>query len=132
MNNINIITSPDVIFSDTLTILAVHPSIALKEELQKQLANYAGGCNVYMFEHSSPSPADIDWLLTVFKTSNITLIDLDNSSSSVRNLASYMIAKPKTFWLTNTQETVYTHISRNRIYNLDFMSNLGGYFETEQ
>jgi hypothetical protein len=32
--------------------------------------------------------------------------------------------------LTNSQDTVYNHISKNRNYTLDFLSNLGGTIET--
>ena len=69
-------------------------------------------------------------MLTVFNVCNLCIIDLDNSSPQVRMLSSYFIAKPKTYWLTNGEDVVYTHISNNRIYDLDFMSQLGGYFET--
>ena len=38
-----------------------------------------------------------------------------------------MIAKPKTYWLTNATDIVYTHISSNRIYNISTISSaLGG------
>lgn len=132
MNNINVITAPDIIYSDTLSILAVHPSKAITQELQDQLSGYPGSCNVYIYEDNTEEPSSIDWLLNVFKLSNVVILDLDNASPKVRTLSSYFIAKPKTYWLTNSTETVYTHLSRNRVYNLDFMSNLGGYFETEQ
>jgi hypothetical protein len=53
--------------------------------------------------------------------------------SWARDLLSYMIAKNKTYWLTNSQDSVYNSLSSNRVYNLDFLSNIGdNNFETEQ
>ena len=130
MNKINIITPPDKIFSDCLNILLIHPSESIKNELQNILENYENSCNIYVYENKTYDPNEIDWLLTVFNVCNLCIIDLDNSSPQVRMLSSYLIAKPKTYWLTNGEDVVYTHISNNRIYDLDFMSQLGGYFET--
>jgi hypothetical protein len=130
LNKINIITPPDKIFSDCLNILLIHPSESIKNELQNILANYENSCNIYVYENKTYDPNEIDWLLTVFNVCNLCIIDLDNSSPQVRMLSSYLIAKPKTYWLTNGEDVVYTHISNNRIYDLDFMSQLGGYFET--
>ena len=42
-----------------------------------------------------------------------------------------MIAKNKTYWLTNSQDSVYNSLSNNKVYNLDFLSNIGDNFENE-
>jgi hypothetical protein len=42
-----------------------------------------------------------------------------------------MIAKNKTYWLTNSQDSVYNSLSSNKIYNLDFLSKIGDNFETQ-
>jgi len=71
-------------------------------------------------------------LLNVFKMCDLALIDVDNTSPWARDLLSYMIAKPKTYWLTNSQDSVYNSLSNNRVYNLNFLSNIGdNNFETE-
>jgi hypothetical protein len=43
-----------------------------------------------------------------------------------------MIAKPKTFWLTNGENRVYNKLSINKIQNFEFLTSLGGQFEKEQ
>lgn len=130
MNDINLITYPDKLFSDSLHLLLINPSNDLKNNLQKDFLKDAK-CNIncYLFENIKPTAAEIDWLLSVFYKSNITIIDVDNTGSNIKDLTSYFIAKPKTYWLTNSTESVYTYISNKRIYNLDFLSTIGGYFE---
>lgn len=132
MNNIKIVTFPDLIFSDCLNILCICPSDIVLKEFQTKLESFEGDCNIYLFEETNYDPERIDYLLSIFKMSNVAIMDLDNLPPFMKDLASYFIAKPKTFWLTNGDGEVYNHISRNRVYNLDFLSNIGGYFETEQ
>ena len=130
MNKINIITPPDKIFSDCLNILLIHPSEQIKDELQTILKQFNTSCNINLYDSKLYDPNEVDWLLTVFSSCNLCIIDIDNSAPYTRMLASYLIAKPKTYWLTNSQDVVYNHISNNRIYDLDFIAQLGGYFET--
>lgn len=128
---INIITPPDKIFSDCFSILLIHPSSDLLNELQNNfLANITDDINVYHYDSNVYSPENIDWLLSTFHYSKICVINIDNADPTVRMLASYFIAKPKTYWLTNGDHPVYNHISNNRIYNLDFLN--GGYFGKTQ
>jgi hypothetical protein len=131
-NQIKIITAPDILFNDSIQILLVSPSKNLQKELQdKFLSTVDDDVNVYYYNEDEYDKENIKWLLSVFKMSDITIIDLDNCPSTIKELASYMIGKNKTYWLTNAQETVYNHISENRVYTLDFMSTIGGNFETE-
>ena len=126
MNDINLITYPDKLFSDSLHLLLINPSNDLKNSLQKDFLKDAN-CNIncYLFENIKPTAAEIDWLLSVFHKSNITIIDVDNTAPWARELLSYMIAKPKTYWLTNNHNSVYNILSNNRVYNLDFLSTIG-------
>ena len=124
---INIITPPDKIFSDNFSILLIHPTNEMLLELQDNfLSTVENDVNIYNYDIKNYSPSDLDWLLSIFHYCDICIFNLDNSTPSVRNLASYFIAKSKTYWLTNGDELVYNHISNNRIYNLDFLN--GGHF----
>lgn len=132
MNQIKIITSPDILYNDSVQILLISPSKLLQKELQeKYLAITEDDVNVYYYNHEVYNKDEVNWLLTVFKMSDITIIDIDNSPVYLKELFGFMIAKSKTYWLTNAQETVYNHISNNKIYTLDFMSTIGGNFETK-
>ena len=124
---INIITPPDKIFSDCFSVLLIHPGNNILNSLQNEyLSKVEEDINVYHYNKDIYSPEDIDWLFSAFHYAKVCIINLDNSDSTTRMLSSYFIAKPKTYWLTNSDQPVYTHISNNRVYNLDFLN--GDYF----
>ena len=121
-----------MLFNDSLQLLLVYPSKQLQDELQDTfLADYDADVNVYIYDKPVQDKEEVDWMLSVFKQCDVTIIDVDNASSWCRDLASYMIAKNKTYWLTNSQDSVYNSLSSNKIYNLDFLSKIGDNFETE-
>lgn len=130
MNNIHLITPPDKLYNDSLSVLLIHPSKDVQLDLQNNiLPTFDFSVNVYYYDKPIYNKDDIDWLLSIFHLVNLVIIDLDNSSSHVKDICSYFIAKSKTYWLTNSVDTVYNHLSPNRIYNLSFLLNLGGSVE---
>ena len=133
MKNINIITPPDKLFNDAVQVLLIFPSKELQDSVQKHLfVEIEQDINVYIYEQEVSSDIDLDWLLTVFKMSELTIIDVDNVQPYLRDMLSYMIAKPKTFWLTKGENRVYNKLSNNRFNDFKFLSKLGGNFETKQ
>ena len=129
MKNINIITPPDKLFNDAVQVLLVYPTTDLKNAIQDKLVDIEDDINIYVYDKENYSTEDIDWLLTIFKMSDIAIIDVDNVQSHARDLLSYMIAKPKTFWLTKGENRVYNKLSNNKIEDFEFLSKLGGNFE---
>jgi len=126
VSKVNIITPPDKLFNDSSQVLIIFPTKQLRLELQETyLSTTTDDVNVYYFDKEVYAASDIDWLLSVFHLSNIVIIDVDNTPSYLKDLLSYMISKPKTFWLTTNQNSVYNHISNNRIHTLNFLSNKG-------
>lgn len=134
MTNINLITPPDKVYSDAISVLVVFPSKALQEQIQNEIfPNAKESINVYLYDKPQYTLADTDWLLSVFSLSQIVIIDVDQCPSYVKDLLSFMIAKPKTYWLTNAVDSVYNHISGNRIYNISILSSaLGGNSEESE
>ena len=131
MNKINIITPPDILFNDGYQMLLVYPTTQLQQELQDTfLSSTKTDVNVYFFDQPNYTTHDVEWLLNIFKMSETIIVDVDNTPPWARDLLSYMIAKTKTYWLTNSQDSVYNSLSNNRVYNLDFLSNTGDNFET--
>ena len=132
MSKINIVTPPDLLFNDSLQLLLVHPSEQLQNDLQDTfLAKTNTDVNLYVYNKSVKVTKEVEWLLSIFKQCDVAILDIDNSTAWVRDLASYMIAKNKTYWLTNGHDSVYNSLSNNRVYNLDFLSIIGDNFETE-
>lgn len=132
MTKINIITPPDKIYTDCFNILLINPSENIQSEMQNEvLSKFNFDCNLYFYDKKNYNINDFDWLMDIFHFCDIVVIDLDNASTHIKDIASYMIGKPKTYWLTNAENTVYNRISSNRIYNLSFLSNIGGLSEEE-
>ena len=131
MADINLITAPDRLFNYAESFLLVYPGTAVKEQFNNLLANIDLPFNVYLYEHPSDSH-EIDWLLSTHKLVDHTIIDIDNCPYEIRELVSYFIADPKTYWLTNGELMFYNKISNKRIYSLDYLSDkIGGKFETQ-
>ena len=132
MKKINIVTPPDILFNDSLQLLLVYPSKQLQDELQNNfLTNANLDINLYVYDKPVQDKKEVEWMLSVFKQCDVAIVDVDNMSPWARDLASYMIAKNKTYWLTNSQDSVYNSLSSNKVYNLDFLSIIGDNFETE-
>lgn len=133
MQKINIVTPPDLLFNDSFQLLLLYPSKQIQDELQnKFLATVNMDVNVYVYDKPVQTKEEIVWMLNVFKQCNTAIIDVDNTSPWARDLLSYMIAKNKTYWLTNSQDSVYNNLSNNKVYNLDFLSEIGENFETKE
>ena len=133
MQKINIVTPPDLLFNDSFQLLLLYPSKQIQDELQnKFLATVNMDINVYVYDKPVQTKEEIVWMLNVFKQCNTAIIDVDNTSPWARDLLSYMIAKNKTYWLTNSQDSVYNNLSNNKVYNLDFLSEIGENFETKE
>ena len=121
-----------MLFNDSLQLFLLYPSKQLQDELQdKFLANTDVDVNLYLYDKPVYDNDEVKWLLNVFKQCDVAIIDLDNTSTWCRDLASYMIAKNKTYWLTNSQDSVYNSLSNNKVYNLNFLSKTGDNFENE-
>jgi hypothetical protein len=128
MNKINIISAPDKIYNDSLNMLVMYPSPTMQADLQAWLLELETlSLNVYFYDEQTFSEDKFTWLLDVFNFADLVLIDIDSvpTFSNVKHILSYMIAKPKTYWLTSHGHIVYNYISNNRIYDLSFLSNIG-------
>jgi hypothetical protein len=129
---INLITPPDKIYSDSMNMLLLYPKKDLLDQLQNEiLPSMEIDMNIFLYESNEYSQNNIEWIMSVFSLSDIVIADVDNCVSFTRDLLSYMIAKPKTYWLTNAEGSVYNQLSSNRIYNLSFLLNLGVRIEEE-
>jgi len=58
---------------------------------------------------------------SIVDTDLYTILDIDNLDTIERNLATYFVSLPNTFYLTNDEVTPYNILSVNRIYNLDWL-----------
>jgi hypothetical protein len=129
MSDIKVITSPDILNTTEFSFLLVHPSKIVKEQFQNLLAQFDNGFHVYLYEQKDDS---VEWLVSVFHKADIVILDLDNSPSKIKDLTGYFLSKDKTYWLTKGSDSYYNIISRNQIFDLDYLTNiLGGKLEKQ-
>ena len=102
------------------------PSSNVKNEVQQSVVDIDNDINIYVYEPSDTlSDNDLDWILNIFQKSQVTIIEIDSVPAFLQPILSYMIAKPKTYWLTNGNNRVYNKLSNNRVNDFEFLSNLG-------
>lgn len=127
MSDITLITSPDKVYTQEYSFLLIYPSSIVKEQFQNFLAQIEMPSHVYLYENKDDH--EVEWLLDVFHIVDTVIIDIDNCEKTIRDLTSYFIAKDKTYWLTNGTGNYYNVISKNRVFDLDFLNNkIGGQF----
>jgi hypothetical protein len=124
MSSINIITPPDFLYNQATSFLLVRPSKSVRVQFENLLKKFTKPINVYLYDLQGDIPADYKWLLAATKIVNYTILDIDNLDPIERNLASYFVSIPNTFYLTNDEKTPYNMISVNRIYNLDWLYDI--------
>ena len=101
ISKVNLITYPDQIFSDTFKILFITKNHTLKDEIQSYIADSKLDIDIYLTEESRLDNKQIDWIFNTFNMCNICILDLDTANPQIRQLASYFIAKSKTYYFTN-------------------------------
>lgn len=115
---INLITPPDKLFNLNLSYLLIKPSAKVKMQFQQILSQSMDDLNVYVFDDDD---TNAEWMLSVSQQADVIIIDIDNCDVSTKNFVSFLLAQPNTFYLTTDELTPWNLISRNRIYNLDWV-----------
>lgn len=123
---INLITSPDKLFNETASLLLVSPSDALKEDFNLNALKLEVPLNLYLYEE-----AELGWLLDVVQSVDYIILDLDNVKEN-HWIIGYLLSKDKTFYLTNTTNSVYNTVNVNKIYEISQFLEGVNYFVSEQ
>lgn len=124
MNKINIVTYPDILHNSAISIVLLFPTKELLNLIQDQfLREYPDDVNIYLFDRIEYNKEEVNWLLSLTKSSEYTVIDIDNTVSYLRDLLAYIIARQNTYWFSKTDNSIYKHLSSNQVYNLDFLPN---------
>lgn len=118
MDLITIITPPDRLFNNSLSILVITPSNSIKLQLQTFLSEYPDEMNVYLYDQDDD---DVEWMLSVMKASDCVIFDIDNSGQTLRNLSGFIVSQKNVFYLTKDSETPYNMLSKNRVYDLSWL-----------
>jgi hypothetical protein len=118
LGKINVITPPDKLFNLNMGYLLIKPSLYVKQQFQLILSQSIEEINVFIYEEAEQ---DVDWLLSVANQCDVTIIDVDNCDPITQKFITYLLAQPNTHYITNDEITPYGLISKNRIYNLDWI-----------
>jgi hypothetical protein len=118
IGKINLITAPDRLYNSNISYLLVKPSAKLKIQFQHNLKQIDDDVNVYIFDDTE---TDIDWLLSVGKIADFIIVDIDNCDYQTKLFISLLLIQPNSYYLTSDESTPWSLISRNRIFNLDWV-----------
>ena len=120
LGKITVITPPDKLFNATLSYFLVKPSMHVKQQLQSVMSKSIDDINVFIFDDDD---TDIDWMLSVANQTDLIIIDIDNCDSVTKQFVTFMLAQPNVYYITSDEITPYGLISKNRIYDLEFIVN---------
>ena len=118
LGKITVITPPDKLFNLTLSYLLVKPSNHVKQQFQAILSQSMDDLNVFIYDEADN---DTSWLLSVVHQTDVVIIDVDNCDPVTKQFVTFMIAQPYVHYITNDEITPYNLISKNRIWDLDFI-----------
>jgi hypothetical protein len=118
LGKITLITPPDRLFNLNLSYLLVKPSNYVKEQFQTILSQSLEDLNVFVFDNDD---IDISWMLSVAQQVDCVIIDIDNCDPITQKFITFMLAQPNAHYLTNDDSIPYHLISKNRIYDLDWI-----------
>ena len=117
---INVITPPDVLHNQAISIFAIQPSEETRRKLQDTIAETDVPLNLYLYD-ASITGNQIAWMLNIARLADFIIIDLDIMTQEERRFASYLLSLPQSFYLTNDETTPYNLINANRVYDLDWL-----------
>lgn len=118
LGKITLITPPDKLFNMNLSYLLVKPSVPVKEKFQTILSKVIDDINVFVYDLDDN---DISWLLSVSQMVDVVIVDIDNCDYITKQFISFILAHPNAYYITNEDFIPYNLISKNRIYDLDWI-----------
>jgi len=118
LGKITLITPPDKLFNMNLSYLLIKPSNHIKQQFQTILSQSIDDLNIFVFDEQD---TDIGWLLSICQQVDCVIFDIDNSDSITRQFVTFIISQPNAYYITKDDTTPYNLISKNRIYNLDWI-----------
>jgi hypothetical protein len=101
-----------------MAYLLIKPSNHIKQQFQTILSKSIDDLNVFIYDNDD---MDIGWLLSVCQQVDSIIIDVDNCDIMTQKFVAFILAQPNAHYITKDDITPYTLISKNRIYNLDWI-----------
>jgi hypothetical protein len=118
LGRITVITPPDKFFNLDVGYLLVKPSTHVLEQFHAIIGESDEDINIFIYDTDE---ADIDWLLSVTNQVAVVIIDIDNCDPITKSFVTFMLTHPNAYYITNDELTPYNLISKNRIFDLDWI-----------
>jgi hypothetical protein len=118
LGKITVITPPDKLFNLSLSYLLVKPSTYVKQQFQTILSKSMDDLNVFIYDEQE---TDTSWMLSVAQQVDCVIVDIDSCDLITKQFVTFMLAQPNAYYITMDETTPYNLISKNRIWNLDFI-----------
>jgi hypothetical protein len=118
LGRITVVTPPDKFFSLDVGYLLVKPSTHVLEQFHAIISESDEDINIFIYDTDE---ADIDWLLSVTNQVAVVIIDVDNCDTITKSFVTFMLTHPNAYYITNDELTPYNLISKNRIFDLDWI-----------
>jgi hypothetical protein len=101
-----------------LAYLLIKPSNFIKEQFQTILSKSLDDLNVFIYDNDD---MDISWLLSIAIQADCVIIDIDNCDPLTQKFVTFILAQPNAYYITSDETTPYRLISKNRIYDLNWI-----------
>ena len=118
LGKITLITPPDKLFNMNLSYLLIKPSMQIKEKFQTILSQSIDDINVFIYDDDD---IDVSWALSIAHQVEVVIIDVDNCDAVTSQFISFLLAMPNTYYITMNETVPYKLISKNRIFDLDWI-----------
>jgi len=111
---IKVITAPDLIFDQAMSVTVISPGQDLKQQVEKFALEVDQHINIFFY---AGFEQDIQWLLTVSKMSDHVIIDIDNCPDDVSQFLSYLLSLPNTYYRSAAMKMPWDLLNKNRFYD---------------
>lgn len=113
MTKINLITAPDRLHNQNLSILLVNPSDAVKTDFNQAVLHSNKQINLYLYEGIT---AHLDWLISVSNAVDHIVLDISNTGENFW-LLGYLLSLPHTCYISSHDNLPFALLNANRIYD---------------
>jgi hypothetical protein len=120
IGNITLITPPERYFNLEISYLLVNPTPELIKNFQSVVSEVPESVTVFVYDTAS---TDIEWLLSVSCQSDMIIIDIDNCTAATKTFVTFLLTHHNAFYITTDELTPYNLISKNRIFDFDWITN---------
>jgi len=122
----NLITPPDTLHNENVSILLVNPSDQDKEDFNKIAKDLKKSINLYLFDENNND--SIEWLIDIAQSVDHIYFNIDQSKK-IDWLTGWLLNFSKTFYLTTSDHMPYNKINVNKVYDIIQVVEGVKYFE---